>query len=328
MIEFLKYRSYLVLAAGGGGDVVSAVLLANILMRHGYRAHVGTVIWERFVVDPVPGPARLDEIREPIRRGDHYLVIDGDAYMNRGGRRIRFQAARVADYVEDGIAVFELEGGVAGYARGVSEYIRDHGVEAVIGIDVGGDILAKGDEENLWSPLMDSATLALLSLFRDSILAVHSPGADGELSQNYVLERISMVYRKGGGLGARGLTKDDADLLEKLTSKAITEAGRIPLLAFKGYYGWYPIRGGTRRVFVSPVNTITFFMYASKAYSLSPPAEMIRMTDSFTEIVEVMNKAGIYTEYNLEVDIMRHGGTDPRRVEEIRRRGIRRIRKG
>ncbi len=326
MLEFMNEEKYLVLAAGGGGDIVSAVLLAYILEKYGYRAFAGTVVWERYVVDPEPGPAKLTDIVNSLEKGEGYLVVNGSSYMVRSGRKIKYQAARLSKCTGRKIVIFSIEDGVKGYVDGIRNFMSDNGFKGLIGIDVGGDILATGEEEGLWSPLMDSATLAALKHFPHSILAVHSPGADGELDSSYVLKRIAEIYKRKGGLGARGLTLEDALLLEKLLDCVITEASRIALLAFRGYYGEYPIRGGTRKVFITPINTVTFFMNAETVYDLSPLAKLADHTRSFQEIVDRMNNAGIYTEYNLEIDIKRFKARNSLDVLRIRNIGVREMR--
>jgi hypothetical protein len=325
LLSFLNRNSYLIVGVGGGGDIVSAGLLAAILKRTGIRVKAGSIAWERFTIDPVPGPIRLGEIRDVVRRGEGYVVVNGSSYAMRGGRKIVFQAANVARALDNEIAIFTLEGGVKGYVEGVRNYMEDEGLEGIIGIDVGGDVLATGYERELWSPLADAAGLAMLNAIPDSILTVHSPGADGELPQEYVLERISLVYRMGGGLGAYGLTLNDILIIEKILKHAVSEASRIPLLAFKGYYGSYVMRGGYAKTIITPVNTIMFFLDAHSAYKLSFPAKIVADTESFDEIVAKLNAAGIYTEYNLEKDLAEHADREVLEVREMGRMRIQRI---
>lgn len=320
--EVFDKNSYLVLGIGGGGDIVSVAVLAMALKRCGYRVAIGGIAWERFVVDPVPGPIGLDDIRNPVEKGENYVLVSGESYAVRNDRKIYFQAARVASVLGEPVAVFDLYRGVNGYRKGIEEFMARHGFDGVIGLDVGGDVLATGFEEDLWSPLADAAGLAVLKTFKGSILAIHSPGADGELLQDYVLERIALVCRLGGCLGAYGLTIEDVLLLDRLTKVAVTEAGRIALLAFKGYYGEYPVRKGTRTVRVSPINTVMFFLDALKAYYISYPAKIADNTWSFNEIVNKLNNAGIYTEYNLEIDIARSQASSPEEIIRIRKKGI------
>jgi hypothetical protein len=59
-------------------------------------------------------------------------------------------------------------------------------------VDVGGDVLAHGHEENLASPLCDSVLLAASRFMQTPVIgAVFGAGCDGELRPAEVLERIA-----------------------------------------------------------------------------------------------------------------------------------------
>ncbi len=132
MLEFMNEEKYLVLAAGGGGDIVSAVLLAYILEKYGYRAFAGTVVWERYVVDPEPGPAKLTDIVNSLEKGEGYLVVNGSSYMVRSGRKIKYQAARLSKCTGRKIVIFSIEDGVKGYVDGIRNFMSDNGFKGLI----------------------------------------------------------------------------------------------------------------------------------------------------------------------------------------------------
>src|SRR4029450_4401126 len=46
----------LLVAAGGGGDAIAAVMVARMLGMGERRLHVATFSWDRLLVDPLPGP--------------------------------------------------------------------------------------------------------------------------------------------------------------------------------------------------------------------------------------------------------------------------------
>lgn len=52
----------LVFGAGCRGEVVSGVPTARLLELHGVDVVLGSVAWERAVVDPRPGPRSFDEV--------------------------------------------------------------------------------------------------------------------------------------------------------------------------------------------------------------------------------------------------------------------------
>ena len=74
----------LVLGIGGGGDAVGSLSVARHLEARGLEWVLGGVAWERFVVDPYPGPRSLAEIH-------------GGTPL---GHRVGEAAARLADRLE------------------------------------------------------------------------------------------------------------------------------------------------------------------------------------------------------------------------------------
>lgn len=322
-------RRALVLAIGGGGDVASAAVLAAAYRRVGLSAVVASVAWERYVNDPVPGPIRLEEIVNCVELGDGYAVVSGSSYATRGGRRVVFQAARVAAALGENVYVADLYGGVAGYVRAIRGIAEREGVDVVVGVDVGGDSLATGYEEELWSPLADWVGVASLARL-GGVLAVHSPGSDGELSQEYVLRRIDEVARRGGLIWGAFMSREDAELLERLLAYVESEASRVPLLAYRGFRGRHSMRRGSRAVDVTLLSTATFFLDARTVVEGVRPLEEIAATSSLEEARRRLNAAGIYTELDLEEDLARLG-VDPAQLSgellvEVRRRGVERLR--
>ena len=307
---FRDYRRILVVGAGGGGDVVTAAVFALKLRRIGLDVLVAAPPWERVVVDPVPGPIGLDEIMKFVYKGDGYLVVDGRSYCMRGGRKFSFQASNVASALHEPIYVYSLKGGVASAYRGLLSICRDKNIDIVIGLDVGGDILAKGWEEDLWSPLADQLTLcSLYKLSNDSgvpsLVAVASPGADGELNRDYVIKLINDVVRSGGYVGSLGFDKWDIEIFERILSMAVSEAGKVILDALKGFVGWKIIRKGTRRVYVDALSTIVFLMDTDIVYSMSPLAEILLDTSSIDEANRILLEQGVPTEYELEREVVK-----------------------
>ena len=323
---FDKKDKILVVGIGGGGDVVSAAMIAYALRRAGFKTGIAAVAWERFVYDPIPGPIKLEELVKPVEKHNYYAIINSETRAKRGDRYIEFQAVNVSKALKENIVILDLWSGVKGLVKGLKEVIQNEGYTRVVGVDVGGDVLAEGSEENLWSPLADSMCLAALKHFPNSLLVVHSPGSDGELEQEYVLKRISMTAARKGYVGAYGMTQEDAEVLEKILEYAKSEASMMGLLAFKGFYGYKAIRLGTRKVLVNPIHTISFIMKADIVYYLSRPAQLVNNTQSLEEANRELNKHGIYTEYNLEKDLIGHGLVNKNNynyndILEIRKRG-------
>lgn len=322
-------RSYLVIGVGGGGDVVSAAILAHILRRMGLNIVVGSIVWERFTIDPTPGPIPLDSIIDCREISRYACMVNPSTYALRRGKRIVFQAVNVSRALGEEIAVVDVSGGVDSYWRGVMTILDYYGLDGVIGVDVGGDILAYGLEEELWSPLADALGLAVLNRFDESYLIVHSLGSDGELPLEYLLKRLSTIISKKGLVGIIGLTLNEKSLLEKILYYAYTEASKIQLLALQGYYGEYSIRRGSRKVMVNPYSLVSFILKPHIVYSESLIARVVDKTNSILEAKEKLNKLGVYTEYDLEEDLLKENiepeylsGDDILRIREYGRKRL------
>lgn len=319
----------LFIAIGGGGDIASAAVLARSMKTYGVNYVLASIAWERYIYDPVPGPIRLNEIENILDRGDSYVVVDGESFAIRGGQRVSFQAAKVAKLLNERIYIIDIYRGVNGYLMAIEDISTREGVDVVIGVDVGGDSIASGCEEELWSPLADWIGLAALARAH-GILALHSPGSDGELPQDYILNRIDIFAARGGLLGVRSLCSHDIELLENILRKVSSEASFIPILAHRGMRGEIELRKGSRKVKLSMFNTFTFYLDATTLARNIEPVKAIYNTNSLEEANRILNNYGIYTELDLEEDLARQG-VKPEELSsdvliEIRWKGITRLR--
>lgn len=296
-----KAKSVLFAALGGGGDVASASMLALAARRFGVKSYVASVAWERMSIDPIPGPIRLNEVMNATKIGDYSLLVTDKAWALRGNRAIVFQAANASKVLKEPVGVLDVASGHIGVREGLEELSAYFGCDVIVGVDVGGDVLATGFEYELWSPLADFIGLAALKDLK-GVLAVHSPGSDGELKPNYVLRRIALVTKRGGYLGARGVTLEDIENLKKILKYVESEASRATLLAAKGAYGVVEIRRGSRIVRVTPLNMMTFFLKSSIVAELNSLIAELSGTRSIEEAREKLNKRKVYTELDLEED--------------------------
>ncbi|MCS7097534.1 MAG: DUF1152 domain-containing protein [Candidatus Methanomethyliaceae archaeon] len=303
-------KSVIFIAVGGGGDVASASMLALAARRIGLKSHIASIVWERFSIDRVPGPVKFNEILNAIRIGDYSMLVSEESRALRGGREISFQSANVSRAIGEKIGIVDITRGTIGMEKGIKELAEFFGCDTIIGVDVGGDILSNGFEKDLWSPLADFISLAAISKL-DGIIYVHSIGSDGELSQSYLLRRIALIAERGGLLGARGMMKEDAEVLEKILTYVESEASKVALLAFRGYYGYLNLRNNSRRTFVTPLNTLTFFFKAKIISELNPLVPELLNVTSIEEAKHKLNERGVFTELNLEenlFEILNKGG--------------------
>ncbi|ADN51750.1 DUF1152 domain-containing protein [Vulcanisaeta distributa] len=304
-------RSVLVIGIGGGGDVVGSTITYSLAINEGKEAILGAVLWERYVNDVVPGPIRIQELRNADALGDYLAIVNGDTYAVREGRHVIPQIANVLSVIKDDGLGISIAGPVSSVAKELSDYVSKYGIDAVIGIDVGGDVLALGNEDGLYSPLADSYSVAILSRVQDTtnvpvILGVAGPGVDGELDRDYVLMRISQLAGKGAFLGAYGPTRNDLMILEDILSKAITEASGLVFKAARGHHGNVGIRGSTRYVRLDVSSSITYYLDLKKAISDLPLANLIINAKDPWDAMRILNSRGVMTELNFEEEVYRY----------------------
>jgi len=304
-LDFVKkHKRILVFGAGGGGDSIGSLHVYQRVKESGEEPLLGAIVWERSVVDPVPGPIPLEAMINIDPIGWSAALATGESYVIRPFGEVKPQLFRVASKIGEKVLVIDASKG----AEGVKEALRSAreilGIEAVIAVDVGGDILARGCEEEIWSPLADAISLAGLATSNvPALVAVHAPGADGELPVNKVLKYISIIASKGGLLGVIGLQKSDVNLLKEILKDAITEASAIPVDAFLGYYGERKIRSKTRIIEVSPIQTVTFLLNAKDVFKFSEIAKEVVGTRGVGEAKRRLNARCVYTELDLENDL-------------------------
>ncbi len=303
-----EYRNFLLIGIGGGGDIVGTIPLYLALTRSNLTAIISGIPWERFVVDPKPGPISLDELRGSVVRRSNYSVIIGPVYAARGNGVVIPQASIVSRILKTNVILFDASGGFRSLYEGVKEVVHDYSIDVVVGVDVGGDVLAIGVEEELWSPLLDHLALAVLyelekNLGVETYIAVWGPGCDGELSLATLKEYIARLALNGYFVGGLALTREDVEVLEEILNHVVTEASRCPVKVFYGHRGMEPIRLGTRVIEYDLTALLLLLFKTQGVYMNSVLARHLVGTSSIYEANEVLHKYGVYSELDLEIDI-------------------------
>lgn len=328
-LEELRGHKVLVFGAGGGGDVLGAYILYQRLKSIGAHPMLGSVVWERYTVDPVPGPIPLEAVEGPVRAWRSIALVDGSIVALREGRRVKPQLARLLQALGEEGVYLDLSKGAVGMVEAMRIIVDELGFDHVIGLDTGGDALALGCEDGLRSPLADAVSLAGLAGIRDrSSLAILSPGADGELEWTQILQYVSRIARMGGLIGVYGLNRREYNAAYSVSEAVVSEASKIPLRAFSGEYGETRIRGGTRRVTITPVSATMYLLDTDKAYQWTPLPSLVEGTRSIEEARRRLNERCIYTELDLEEELYRLKSMQPGRpmtVDDIYHEGRRRL---
>jgi len=247
-------RRALVIGIGGGGDVVGALAAAEAARALGTEAVVGGLTWERRPIDPLPGPRRIDELVDPVEILHPAVAIAGPYTTGPGG--FRFAESRMAAFLGGDTVLVDPNPGPTTIADGLATAAGLLGCDLVLLLDVGGDVLAHGDEAGLASPLADAVMLAAAPALRArgvAVLgAVFGAGCDGELLPDEVAARHDELAGAGGDLGDLPLTSEILDDLEHSIETVVTEASAMAVRCARGETGETTIRAGRRKVVLTP----------------------------------------------------------------------------
>ncbi|MEU3787138.1 DUF1152 domain-containing protein [Streptomyces sp900129855] len=169
----------LIVAAGGGGDAVAAEMLDAALYGDDDQAVILTYAWDRLLVDPVPGPRGPSDFTglEPLTPSVWSVPATARPIAPAGST-----LPRLAAELPHTFTLIDPHHGVEGVTRQLEELVTHLEPTSIDLLDVGGDILARGHEPTLKSPLADALTLAASCQVNAPIrLLVAGPGLDGEL---------------------------------------------------------------------------------------------------------------------------------------------------
>ena len=300
-------RRPLVLGIGGGGDVVGALASAEFARLYdGARPVLGGVAWERRPIDPIPGPRRADEIEGAQELAPGILLAGPQTRVR--DREVFFAESRMAQYLAEPTVLVDIHGGPAAIAGGLATAAGKLGCDLLVFIDVGGDVLAQGDEPGLRSPLCDAIMLAaagrLSGFGQRGLLGIFGIGCDAELTSDEVLARVADVAARDGLCGARGLTAPVAARLEQAMELVITEASAQAVRAFRGGSGTALIRGGSRALELNTVAALTFYLDID--VTLGATGKLARAVDDATSLEQAnqaLTRLGVATELDLEREV-------------------------
>ncbi|MEU1512948.1 DUF1152 domain-containing protein [Streptomyces sp. NPDC005811] len=170
----------LIVAAGGGGDAVAAAMLHAALYGDEDQAVILTYSWDRLLIDPVPGPRGPEDFTglEPLTPTVWKVPAEARPIAPAGSTLPRLAAELPYTF-----ALIDPRHGAESVTSQLEDLVTQLQPTSIDLLDVGGDVLARGDEPTLKSPLADSLTLAACGQVNAPIrLLIAGPGLDGELS--------------------------------------------------------------------------------------------------------------------------------------------------
>jgi hypothetical protein len=292
----------LVIGVGGGGDVVGALAAARFLEFCGLEFILGGLSWERSVFDPIPGPRALSEVQNVRALHPRAWMANPKSQTNTG---VAFAESKMAAFRGQEILLIDINGGVKGVVEGLEVALKEFKSDLLVGLDVGGDSLARGNELGLRSPLADSVMLAAFTELEKrghrTLWGVFGYGSDGELTVDEIEVALSKLATAGGLLGCWSLTPKITAELGEAIKTVPTEASAIPVACFQGAWGQTKIRSDQRSVKLTPLTALTFFISTEKLFhTLSRPAQVVNGSSSLEEANDALHAIGIKTELDLE----------------------------
>jgi len=299
-------RRPLVIGMGGGGDVVGALATAEAMRVYDDADPlVGGLTWERRPIDPLPGPRRVDEIEAAWELAPGVLLAGPRTKVR--GRDVHFAESRMAAFLDRPTVLVDIHAGPAAVADALASAYRSLQRDLLVFVDVGGDVLARGDEPGLRSPLADALMLAaaerLVAAGHPALLGIFGIGCDSELTTAEVLDRLARVAAADGLCGARGLTEPVAQRVEGSLEFVPTEASAQAVRAFRGGAGTVSIRGGARQFELTSLAAQTMFLdVAATVEAVGRLAVAVGTVASLEQANDALHGLGVRTELDLERD--------------------------
>lgn len=288
------------MAAGGGGDAVGALLARRALGDTDERPPlVSTCAWERLRIDPVPGPrARADFTGLAEVGGEPCEVVPTSETIPPG----RSVLPRLAETSGARIFLHDLEGGAVGLAVQLQRLSELLDVDQLVVVDVGGDVVARGREPTLKSPLADSLTLAAaLNAGITTTVVVLGPGSDAELPEEEVLRLLNSV----SGRRRDRVRPSDVEKLETVLSWHPTEATAVVAAGAQGIRGAIAMRRGREPIPVTE-HTPVAWAVPNPSFDRFPLAGLLGDTTSLLEAEDVMRRFAV-DEIDFERKVARSG---------------------
>lgn len=305
----------LAIAAGGGGDLLAAVMAVSALGiavdgPDAAGVHFASWSWDRVLFDPRPGPRSRDDFDGIYAVGQHNAIITGMTSSRPPGLST---LPLTCDELGIHVALLEATGGAVGVEQQLLELITVLGIRSVVVADVGGDILAQGDEPGLRSPLADSVVLAACaSLPVPAVVVVVGPGTDGELSAS----ELRIQSERAGQLGTAIVRPEDVRGLHDVFDRHPSESSALVAAAASGMKGLVEMREQGITFELGPAATEVLAFTVTGALSVNRIARTLIGSRSLDEVEQVLRSLSAPSELERERQrLQRPVPTTPERLD-------------
>ncbi|WP_371660967.1 DUF1152 domain-containing protein [Streptomyces sp. NBC_00280] len=280
----------LIVAAGGGGDAVAAAMLDAALYGDNEPAVILTYAWDRLLIDPVPGP------RGPADFTGLELLTPAVWKVPAEARPIAPAGStlpRLAAELPHTFALIDPGKGAEGVTRQLEELVAYLQPTSIDLLDVGGDVLARGDEPTLKSPLADSLTLAACGQVNAAIrLLVAGPGLDGELPHEDLQDML--------GPRVHTFTAEDADPISPVLEWHPSEATGMLAATARGVRGTCEIRDAGLPIPLTDESPTVHEVDLDQALSRNKLARAIMSTTTLSQVEALSREICGFSEIDYE----------------------------
>lgn len=280
----------LLIAAGGGGDAITATLVHAALHGADAPALVLTYAWERLVVDPVPGPRGRADFTGTVPAGDQLrLITPRSAPRPPAGSSL----PRLAADLRPELGLLDPYEGTPGLAAQIGEAVTHCGADRIVVVDVGGDVITDGTEPTLRSPLADALVLAACArLGTPAEVYVAGPGLDNEVPAELLLPRL--------GAPAFALEAADTEPVGAVFDWHPSEASALLVAAARGVRGVCGTRDSERPITLTSDAAHVHRLTLEDALRLNPLARALADAADLAEAEEASRQVCGFSEIERE----------------------------
>ena len=154
-----KIEKIIIIGIGGGADIVGTIPLKIHMEKKGIQCFLGGLPWERYTIDPYPGPRTFESISNMNIVNESIGLISEKTKTLDG---LYFSESKFSRFVKNKVFLINIFNPITDIADDLLSFCNKEKIDCIYGLDVGGDVLARGDEKGLASPLADSIMLNVL----------------------------------------------------------------------------------------------------------------------------------------------------------------------
>lgn len=281
----------LIIAAGGGGDAITAAALAPIL--HVTEPVILTYSWDRLMIDPVPGPRSADDFTGLRQLAPEVLeVLPSTGTLSPAASSLPL----LAHALPARLLLLDPRAGTLGMASQIRAAANFFQAASLVVLDVGGDILTDGTDRGLRSPLADQLALAAcIDADLPARLMIAAPGIDGELPSEVVLTRLQTLMAEQ----LPNLSSSDVAPIRNVFRWHPSEASGLLAAAADGRRGLVEVRDAGDQVTLSADTTTLFSADAKSALEVTPAAGLLT-TSSLSEAEKIIRETTGISEISYE----------------------------